>query len=83
MIRAENIRVRCEAVEPEPIWMDVDGVHFPLLNETAFIYKWSRAINGEEKTNELLRPQIMSARAKWIDKKKSGANSAEHAAQTL
>ena len=22
MIRAENIRVRCEAVEPEPIWKE-------------------------------------------------------------
>ena len=77
MIRAENIRVRCEAVEPEPIWIDFDDAHFRIYGWLAFLYRGLTITESEASAQARLRPWLMEA------KKKSGANSAEHAAQTL
>ena len=77
MIRAENIRVRVEAVEPEPIWIDFDDAHFRIYGTLAWFYRALTITQTEEAAQAKLRPWLMDA------KKKSGANSADHAAQTL
>ena len=77
MIRAENIRVRCEAVEPEPIWIDFDDAHFRIYGTLAFLYRGLKITESEASAQAKLRPWLMDA------KKKSGANSAEHAAPSL
>ena len=77
MIRAENIRVRCEAVEPEPIWIDFDDAHFRIYGWLAFLYRGVKITESEASAQAKLRPWLMDA------KMKSGANSAEHAAPSL
>lgn len=77
MIRAENIRVRVEAVEPEPIWIDFDDAHFRIYGTLAFLYRGLKITESEASAQAKLRPWLMDA------KKKSGANSAEHAAPSL
>ena len=77
MIRAENIRVRCEAVEPEPIWIDFDDVHFRIYGTLAFLYRGLKITESEASAQAKLRPWLMDA------KKKSGATSPERTAQTL
>jgi hypothetical protein len=77
VIRAENIRVRVEAVEPEPIWIDFDDAHFRIYGTLAFLYRGLKITESEASAQARLRPWLMEA------KKKSGANSAEHAAPSL
>lgn len=77
MIRAENIRVRCEAVEPEPIWVDFEDAHFRIYGTVAWFYRALTITESEASAQARLRPWLMEA------KKKSGANSAEHAAPSL
>ena len=77
MIRAENIRVRCEAVEPEPIWIDFDDEHFRIFGSLAWLYRALTITESEASAQAKLRPWLMDA------KKKSGVTSPEHAAQTL
>lgn len=77
MIRAENIRVRCEAVEPEPIWIDFDDTHFRIYGTLAWFYRALTITESEASAQAKLYPWLMKA------KKKSGAISPEHAAQTL
>ena len=79
-MKPTEYRVSYQQAAPKVIWLTIDGVHFPLTNEIAFVYNWSRSINGEEMTNDLLRPQIMSARAAWIANK-NGILSPENAVQ--
>lgn len=82
-MKPKTMTVKYKQVDPKVIWLDVDGVHFPLSKEIAFVYNWSRAINGEEMTNDLLRPQIMSARAAWIAETKAATAPQQVTAQTL
>ena len=77
MIRAENIRVRVEAVEPEPIWIDFDDAHFRIYGALAFLYRGLKITESEASAQAKLRPRLMDA------KKKSGAISPEHAAPSL
>lgn len=77
MIRAENIRVRVEAVEPEPIWIDFDDAHFRIYGTVAWFYRALMITESEASAQAKLRPWLMDA------KKKSGAVPADHAAQTL
>ena len=80
-MKPTEYRVEYQQVAPQVIWMTIDGVHFPLTNELAFVYNWSRVINGEEMTNDLLRPQIMNARAAWIAETKAATAPQQIAAQ--
>ena len=66
---------------PKPIWLTIDGVHFPLTAEIAFVYNWSLVYNGEEKTQEILRPHIMYARRYWMKKREAAASPQKTAAQ--
>lgn len=77
MIRAENIRVRVEAAEPEPIWIDFDDAHFRIYGWLAFLYRGLMITESEASAQAKLRPWLMDA------KKKSGAVPTDHAAQTL
>lgn len=77
MIRAENIRVRCEAVEPEPIWIDFDDAHFRIFGTLAWLYRALTITQTEEAAQARLRPWLMDA------KMKSGAISPENAAPSL
>ena len=76
-------KVRYVQDASKPIWLTIDGVHFPLTDEIAFVYNWSKTYNGEEKTQEILRPQIMFARREWMDKVKAAASPQKTAAQSL
>jgi hypothetical protein len=77
VIRAENIRVRVEAVEPEPIWIDFDDAHFRIYGTLAFLYRGLKITESEASAQARLRPWLMDA------KKKSGAVPADHAALSL
>ena len=77
MIRAENIRVRVEHAEPEPIWIDFEDAHFRIYGTLAWFYRALTITESEASAQAKLRPWLMEA------KKKSGANSAEHAAPSL
>ena len=77
MIRAENIRVRVEYTEPEPIWIDFDDCHFRIYGALAFLYRGLKITESEASAQAKLYPWLMDA------KKKSGAVPADHAAQTL
>lgn len=63
--------VTYQQAEPEPIWLDVDGVHFPIVGPVAFFYKLFRTMRCEEEANRELYPWIMQARREWIDKTKA------------
>ena len=56
MIRAENIRVRCEAVEPEPIWIDFEDEHFRIYGTLAFLYRGLTITESEASAQARLRP---------------------------
>jgi hypothetical protein len=77
VIRAENIRVRVEHAEPEPIWIDFDDEHFRIFGTLAFLYRGLKITESEASAQAKLRPWLMDA------KKKSGAISPEHAAPSL
>ena len=77
MIRAENIRVRVEHAEPEPIWIDFDDEHFRIFGSLAWLYRALTITQTEEAAQAKLRPWLMVA------KKKSGVTSPEHAAPSL
>ena len=77
MIRAENIRVRCEAVAPEPIWIDFEDAHFRIYGTVAWFYRALTITESEASAQARLRPWLMEA------KKKSGATSPERTAPSL
>jgi hypothetical protein len=77
VIRAENIRVRVEAVEPEPIWIDFEDAHFRIYGTLAWFYRALTITESEASAQAKLRPWLMDA------KKKSGVTSPEHAAPSL
>jgi hypothetical protein len=77
VIRAENIRVRVEHAEPEPIWIDFDDEHFRIYGTLAFLYRGLKITESEASAQAKLRPWLMDA------KKKSGAVPADHAAPSL
>lgn len=64
-------KVRYVQDAPKPIWLTIDGVHFPLTGALAFIYNWSCTYNGEEATNRELYPYIMGARREWMKKREA------------
>ena len=59
-------QVRFEQVEPDPIWMTIDGVHFPLRGPLAFFYRMFQVMDSEEAANRELHPWIMGTRAEWM-----------------
>ena len=63
--------VTYQAVEPEPIWMTIDGVHFPLTGALATFYRWFKVLDCEEAANRELRPWIMGARSEWMKKREA------------
>ena len=76
-------KVRYVQDQPKPIWLDIDGVHFPLTDELAFVYRWSCTYNGEEATNRELYPYIMTARSEWLKKREAVTAPQQITAQTL
>ena len=79
----ENIRVTYQQTEPEPIWMDLDGVHFPLTGALAFFYRWFQVMDCEEAANRELRPWIMGARSAWMKKREAVTAPQQITAQSL
>ena len=77
MIRAENIRVRVEHAEPEPIWIDFEDAHFRIYGTLAWFYRALTITESEASAQAKLRPWLMEA------KKKSGATSPERTAPSL
>ena len=69
-IKGEPI-VQYEQVEPEVIWMTIDGVHFPLTGPLALFYRWFAVLDCEEAAKRELHPWIMGARRVWMEKVKA------------
>lgn len=60
--------VTYQEVEPDPIWMTIDGVFFPLTGALATFYRMFKVMDCEEAANRELRPWIMGARSAWMKK---------------
>ena len=63
--------VTYQQAEPDPIWLDVEGVHFPIFGALAFFYHLFQTMECEEKAMKELYPWIMGARAEWLRKRKA------------
>lgn len=69
--------------EPEPIWLDVEGVHFPILGAVSFFYRMFRTLRSEDEAMNELRPWIMQARHDWLTKTKAETAPQQISAATL
>lgn len=73
--------VTYQEVEPDPIWMTIEGVYFPLTGPVAFFYRWFQTMDCEEAANRELRPWLMGARSAWMKKTEAAASPQKTAAQ--
>ena len=75
--------VTYQEVEPDPIWMTVEGVFFPLTGPFLFLYRMARFVDGEEKANRDYHQYIMNFRAEWLRKREAVTAPQQITAQTL
>ena len=75
-----NYHVTFQQVEPEPIWLDLEGEHFPIYGNLAFFYKFFGFQHTEEWVQEQFRPWLRTAKEEWQAKwKKNGVSTPENA----
>ncbi len=65
----KEVNVTWNHVDPEPVWLDFEGAHFPIYGNLAFFYRLFSWDRPEEYVQEQLRPWLSIAKRNWTGKK--------------
>ena len=72
----EEFTVTFQKVEPEPEFIDFQGVHFPIFGALAWFYRLFRTMKCIEAAEQELYPWLIAAKNAWVNRnKKSGIDS--------
>ena len=77
-MKEQDLNVIWNHVDPDPKWIDFDGVHFPIFDNLAFFYGLFSWQNTEEYVQEQLRPWLTIAKREWLEKR-NGVSTPENA----
>ena len=66
-----------QPVEPEPEYIDFDGVHFPIFGTLAFFYRLFRTMDCLEAAERELFPYLTSAKNAWLNRNQKAASTSQ------
>lgn len=68
-MKEQKFNVTWNHVDPDPLWIDFQNVHFPIFDNLAFFYRLFSWDRPEEWVQEQLFPYLMTAKDNWMNKK--------------
>ena len=77
-MKEQEFSVTWNHVDPEPIWIDFQGTHFPIFDNLAFFYRLFSWDRPETWVQDQLYPYLSTAREIWL-KKKNGVTTPDNA----